>query len=120
MATSSRAGQAAPGTAEWLQQARAYLRKADPVLAGLIADRPDFDPRRWLTELPPMGLFGALLFQIVGQQLSVAATRRTLERRPDPNHHDLAMTSHLAVGERGLDAKRTAVSGRALVAREMP
>jgi DNA-3-methyladenine glycosylase II len=27
-----------------------------------------------------MDLFGALLFQIVGQQLSVAATRRTLER----------------------------------------
>jgi DNA-3-methyladenine glycosylase II len=80
MATSSRAGQAAADSAEWLQQARAYLRKADPVLAGLIADRPDFDPRRWMTELPPMDLFGALLFQIVGQQLSVAATRRTLER----------------------------------------
>ena len=80
MATSSRAGQAAPGSAEWLQQARAHLRQADPVLAGLIADRPDFDPRRWMTELPPMDLFGALLFQIVGQQLSVAATRRTLER----------------------------------------
>ncbi len=27
-----------------------------------------------------MDLFGALLFQIAGQQLSVAATRRTLER----------------------------------------
>ena len=80
MATSSRAGQAAAGTAEWLQQARAHLRTADPVLAGLIADRPDFDPRRWMKELPPMDLFGALLFQIVGQQLSVAATRRTLER----------------------------------------
>ena len=68
------------GGAEWLEKARAYLRQADPVLAGLIADRPDFDPRRWMTELPPMDLFGALLFQIVGQQLSVAATRRTLER----------------------------------------
>ena len=33
-----------------------------------------------MTELPAMDLFGALLFQIVGQQLSVAATRRTLER----------------------------------------
>jgi DNA-3-methyladenine glycosylase II len=65
---------------EWLQKARAYLAHADPVLAGLIADRPDFDPRRWLSELPPMDLFGALLFQIAGQQLSVAATRRTLAR----------------------------------------
>ncbi len=80
MATSSRNGPAGVGHAEWLQQARAYLRAADPVLARLIADRPDFDPRRWMTELPPMDLFGALLFQIVGQQLSVAATRRTLAR----------------------------------------
>ena len=33
-----------------------------------------------MNELPPMDLFGALLFQIVGQQLSVPATRRILER----------------------------------------
>jgi DNA-3-methyladenine glycosylase II len=69
-----------PAHAEWLRRARAYLRAADPVLAKLIAERPDFDPRRWITELPSMDLFGALLFQIVGQQLSVAATRRTLAR----------------------------------------
>jgi DNA-3-methyladenine glycosylase II len=80
MATSSRAGQAGVGGADWLEKARSHLRKADPVLAGLIAARPDFDPRQWMTELPPMDLFGALLFQIVGQQLSVAATRRILER----------------------------------------
>jgi len=73
-------GQAEIGRAEWLETARAFLRDADPVLAKLIADRADFDPRRWLSELPPMDLFGALLFQIVGQQLSVAATRRTLAR----------------------------------------
>jgi DNA-3-methyladenine glycosylase II len=63
-----------------LQQARSYLRNADPVLARLIDDRPDFDPRAWLTELPPMDLYGALLFQVTGQQLSVPATRRTLGR----------------------------------------
>jgi len=33
-----------------------------------------------MTELPRMDLFGALLFQIAGQQLSVAATRRTIAR----------------------------------------
>ena len=66
--------------AEWLQQARSYLRHADPVLARLIDDRPDFDPRAWITELPPMDLYGALLFQVTGQQLSVPATRRTLAR----------------------------------------
>jgi DNA-3-methyladenine glycosylase II len=64
----------------WLQQARSYLRNADPVLARLIDERPDFDPRAWMTQLPPMDLYGALLFQVTGQQLSVAATRRTLAR----------------------------------------
>ncbi|HEV2452383.1 MAG TPA: hypothetical protein VGS62_10720 [Streptosporangiaceae bacterium] len=66
--------------AVWLQQARSYLRNADPVLARLIDERPDFDPRAWMAELPPMDLYGALLFQVTGQQLSVAATRRTLAR----------------------------------------
>jgi DNA-3-methyladenine glycosylase II len=66
--------------AAWLQQARSYLRNADPVLARLIDDRPDFDPRAWIALLPPMDLYGALLFQITGQQLSIPATRRTLAR----------------------------------------
>ena len=66
--------------AAWLQQARSYLRNADPVLARLIDERPGFDPRAWMTQLPPMDLYGALLFQVTGQQLSVPATRRTLAR----------------------------------------
>jgi hypothetical protein len=37
--------------AAWLRQARSYLRHADPVLARLIDDRPDFDPRAWLAQL---------------------------------------------------------------------
>jgi DNA-3-methyladenine glycosylase II len=64
----------------WLRQARSHLRDADPVLARLIDDRPDFDPRAWMAQLPPMDLYGALLFQVTGQQLSVAATRRILSR----------------------------------------
>jgi DNA-3-methyladenine glycosylase II len=64
----------------WLRQARSELRKADPVLARLIDDRPDFDPRAWLAQLPPMDLYGALLFQVTGQQLSVPSTRRILAR----------------------------------------
>jgi DNA-3-methyladenine glycosylase II len=63
-----------------LEQARSHLRNADPVLARLIDDRPAFDPRAWMTQLPPMDLYGALVFQVTGQQLSVAATRRTLAR----------------------------------------
>jgi len=69
-----------PSRAVWLPQARAYLRQADPVLARLIDDRPEFDPQAWMAQLPPMDLYGALLFQVAGQQLSVAATRRTLAR----------------------------------------
>ena len=68
------------GRAAWLRQARAYLRDADPVLARLIDERPDFDPQAWLAQLPAMDLYGALLFQIAGQQLSVAATRTILGR----------------------------------------
>ena len=69
------------GRADWLRQARAYLRDADPVLARLIDERPAFDPRAaWRERLPPMDLYGALLFQITGQQLSVASTRRILAR----------------------------------------
>jgi DNA-3-methyladenine glycosylase II len=69
-----------PGHAVWLRQARSHLRDADPVLARLIDDRPDFDPRAWLAQLPAMDLYGALLFQVAGQQLSVPSTRRILAR----------------------------------------
>jgi DNA-3-methyladenine glycosylase II len=68
------------GRAAWLRQARAYLRAADPVLARLIDERPDFDPQAWMEQLPAMDLYGALLFQVAGQQLSVAATRTILGR----------------------------------------
>ena len=64
------------GRAVWLEQACSYLRGTDPVLARLIGAGPDFDPRAWLARPPPMDLFGALLFQVIGQQLPVAATRR--------------------------------------------
>jgi DNA-3-methyladenine glycosylase II len=69
------------GHAEWLRRARSHLRDADPVLARLIDERPTFDPQaERLTRLPPMDLFGALLFQVTGQQLSVLATRRIVAR----------------------------------------
>jgi DNA-3-methyladenine glycosylase II len=61
-------------------EAREFLRKADPVLARLIDARPDFHPRAWLDELPPLDGFGTLVFQVIGQQLSVKATRTILSR----------------------------------------
>src|SRR5256886_14034846 len=56
-------------------EARDFLRKADPVLARLIDARPDFRPRAWMDELPPLDGFGTLVFQVAGQQLSVSSTR---------------------------------------------
>jgi DNA-3-methyladenine glycosylase II len=57
------------------RKAREFLREADPVLARLIEARPDFRPRAWMDELPPLDAFGTLIFQVAGQQLSVASTR---------------------------------------------
>jgi hypothetical protein len=72
--------------AVWLQQAHSHLRHADPVLA------------------PPMDLFGALLFQVTGQQLSFPrpagpwpASRPV--RRPSPLLTELSAVDLLS--ERG-------------------
>jgi DNA-3-methyladenine glycosylase II len=59
------------------------LRKADPVLAKLIDARPDFRPRAWMDELPPLDAFGTLVFQVAGQQLSVASTRAIIKHLED-------------------------------------
>lgn len=66
--------------AERYAAARKHLRDADPVLARIIDAHPDFDPRAWMKALPRMDAYGALLFQIVGQQLSVRSTRAILGR----------------------------------------
>ena len=50
------------------------------MLAGVIDAHPDFHPRAWIDELPPLDAFGTLVFQVVGQQLSVRATRTILAR----------------------------------------
>jgi DNA-3-methyladenine glycosylase II len=59
---------------------REFLRTADPTLAKIIDARPDFRPRGWTAELPRLDAFGTLVFQVLGQQLSVAATRTILAR----------------------------------------
>jgi DNA-3-methyladenine glycosylase II len=52
-------------------------------MARLIDERPDFDPWAWMDQLSHMDLYGALLFQVTGQQQSVPATRRTIGRIED-------------------------------------
>lgn len=61
-------------------KARELLREADPILARIIDAQPDFHPRAWLNELPPLDAFRTLVFQVIGQQLSVGATRTILSR----------------------------------------
>jgi DNA-3-methyladenine glycosylase II len=66
--------------AQEIRAGLAWLHAADPVLARLIDDRPDFDPDVWVRRLPAMGLFGALVFQIIGQQISVIAATAIFAR----------------------------------------
>jgi DNA-3-methyladenine glycosylase II len=77
-ATAGRARKGGPAVAD--PTAREFLRRADPVLRELIDARPDFHPRAWLEELPPFDAFGTLIFQVIGQQLSVSATRTIVAR----------------------------------------
>jgi DNA-3-methyladenine glycosylase II len=79
--------------------AREYLRSADPVLAPLIDARPDFRPRAWLDELPPLDAFGTLIFQVAGQQLSVAATRTIVSRLRDRFGGHLPTPAELLVAD---------------------
>jgi DNA-3-methyladenine glycosylase II len=69
------------------------LRAADPVLARVIDESPDFDPAGWSQRWPTLDLFGALVLQVIGQQISVMATRAIFTRflehfggaMPDPD-----------------------------------
>jgi DNA-3-methyladenine glycosylase II len=63
-----------------IREGLAWLHAADPVLARLIDDRPDFDPDVWVRRLPAMDLFGALVFQVIGQQISVIASTAIFAR----------------------------------------
>jgi len=59
---------------------REILHNADPVLARLIDAQPDLHPNAWKNELPAFDAFGWLVFQVIGQQLSVRVTRTILSR----------------------------------------
>lgn len=67
-----------------LEEARAALRACDPVMSPLIDAQPHLDShawqRAWRRELPDTDLFGSLLRQIVGQQISVSAASAILGR----------------------------------------
>jgi DNA-3-methyladenine glycosylase II len=92
--------------------AREFLRNADPVLARLIEARPDFRPRAWMDELPPLDAFGTLIFQVAGQQLSVPSTRAIishLKERFDghmPSPAELLAAEPTVLRESGFSARK--------------
>jgi HhH-GPD superfamily base excision DNA repair protein len=92
----------------------AYLRKADPVMAQLIDARPGLRPRAWMQELPPLDAFVTLIFQVVGQQPSVSATRTILSRIEQrfggqlPSPAELLSADPQALGDSGLSARKGA------------
>jgi DNA-3-methyladenine glycosylase II len=94
--------------------AREFLRNADPVLAGVIDAHPDFRPRSWLDELPPLDAFRTLIFQVVGQQLSVRATRTIVSRIEQhfggrlPSPAELLAADPGVLREAGLSSRKSA------------
>jgi DNA-3-methyladenine glycosylase II len=95
-------------------EAREFLRQADPVLARLIDERPNFRPRAWMDELPPLDAFGTLIFQVAGQQLSVRATRTILGRLEAhfggrlPSPAELLATDPHVIRDAGLSIRKGA------------
>jgi DNA-3-methyladenine glycosylase II len=94
--------------------AREFLRNADPVLAEVIDAHPDFRPRAWLDELPPLDSFATLIFQVVGQQLSVKATRAIVSHLEDqfgghlPSPAELLAADPQVTRTAGLSARKGA------------
>jgi len=109
MSVDSRARQPAPLADP---KARAFLRKADPVLARLIDARPDFRPRAWTDELPPFDAFGTLVFQVAGQQLSVASTRAIIRHLEEhfgghmPSAQELLAADPQVLRDAGFSARK--------------
>lgn len=58
---------------------RTLLRAADPRMAELVDRQPDLDPDRLFNRLPS-DLWGALVLQVIGQQLSLASAAAILSR----------------------------------------
>jgi DNA-3-methyladenine glycosylase II len=68
----------AAGADRW-SPGRDVLRAADRRMAALVDGEPELDPDRLLASLPH-DLWGALVFQVIGQQLSLAAAGAIVAR----------------------------------------
>jgi DNA-3-methyladenine glycosylase II len=94
--------------------ARDFLRDADPVLARVIDGHPGFRPRAWIEELPTLDAFATLVFQVIGQQLSVRATRTILSRLEEhfeghlPTPAELLAADPQVLRDSGMSARKGA------------
>ena len=100
--------------AQEIRTGLAWLHAADPVLAQVIDDRPDFDPDVFVRRLPAMDLFGALVFQIIGQQISVIAATAIFARLTEhfggrvPDAGELAAVAPQTLHDLGLSRRKAA------------
>lgn len=91
----------------------AHLHAADPVLAALIDKRPDYDADAWRLELPAMDLFGCLVFQITGQQISLKSAGAILGRLTDmfgsqmPSPTELAQLDEQTLRDIGMSWRKS-------------
>jgi DNA-3-methyladenine glycosylase II len=100
--------------AQEIRDGLGWLHAADPVLAQLIDDHPGFDPDAWIRRLPALNLFGALIFQVIGQQISVTAATAIFGRLTGrfggrvPAAHDLVTVDDGALRGLGLSWRKAA------------
>jgi DNA-3-methyladenine glycosylase II len=87
--------------AQEIRTGLAWLHAADPVLAQVIDDRLDFDPEPFLRRLPALDLFGALVFQIIGQQISVIAAAAIFARLTEHFRGRVPDAAELAAVDQG-------------------
>lgn len=94
------------------RKAREFLRNADPTLARIIDANPGFRPRAWMDDLPALDAFGTLIFQVAGQQLSVASTRAIIKHLEDhfgghmPSAADLLAADPKVLRESGFSVRK--------------
>jgi len=107
-----------------LELARQELCDKDPVMRSLIDANPNLNPDAWREAQPVKGIFQALLFQIVGQQISVSALHAIYGRlcaifpgaKPDPEtlaHINIEVLRNIGLSKRKAEyvidlARRTA------------
>jgi len=80
----------------------------------LIDAHPGFNPRAWLAELPRLDSFGAILFQVAGQQLSLQSTRSIIRKVVEmyggrlPSPDELLSTSPESLLKTGFSRRKVA------------